>query len=80
MTRTLTIRHTPIILVMVALATLIITLPMHPANATDVPPFPPIDVNPDTTKVITPGGDSSDPLGPTLLDLILASLLALTTE
>jgi hypothetical protein len=79
MTRTLRIRRTPIILMMLAVALLLIAAPMHKAQATDDPPVPPISVDPDTTTMTGPGGDSPESSGPSLLDLMLASLLALAT-
>lgn len=79
MTRMLTIRHTPILLVMLALTVLLVASPTYQAVATDVPPFPPIDTHPDTTTVISPGDTTSTLSGPSPLDLMLVTLLALAT-
>lgn len=80
MTRRLRFKRTPFILVMLAVALLFFAAPMHKVQATDNPPEPPIQVCPDTTTFTGPGGDSSESLGPSLLDLVVASLLALATQ
>jgi len=79
MTHTPRFRRSPIILLVLLAALLLIATPSQKVQATDDPPIPPIAVHPDTTNVVSPGDSLFPSSASSPLDLVLATLLALAT-
>ena len=77
MTRALRIKRTTIYLAVLASALMLVVSSTQRVNADGTPPYPPIQVYPDTTKVTNLGDSSAYSSGSSLLDLILASLITL---